>query len=87
MPISKDSKISEFPDVFNKLEGKVQQLTQNTKGIKEATWVTAIATATLTLLAITTFFLGVNDSSYKLDAFRDCNLSYSEEVCTQLLRE
>ena len=48
-------KLSDFPDQFNKLEEEVKSLTENTRGIKIATWVTAISTAILAIVGVYTF--------------------------------
>ena len=49
----KDSdKISDFPDQFNRLEKQVEKLNENTRGIKIATWITAISTAILAIVSV-----------------------------------
>ena len=45
-------KLSEFPNKFNELEEQVKSLNKNTKGIKVATWITAISTAILSVVGI-----------------------------------
>ena len=47
-------KISEFPTQFNKLEEQVEKLSENTRGIKFATWITALSTVALAIIAFLT---------------------------------
>lgn len=44
--------IKDFPDQFNRLESEVKSLAENTRGIKIATWVTAIATVILAFVGV-----------------------------------
>jgi len=55
--IKGSDKISEFPDQFNRLEEQVEKLSKNTQGIKVATWVTAISTVVLAIVAFLAFIL------------------------------
>ena len=48
-------KLNEFPEQFNQLEAEVKKLSENTKGIKIATWVTAISTVILALVGLFSF--------------------------------
>lgn len=50
--IKGDDKIKDFPNQFNELEREVKSLTENTQGIKIATWVTAISTVVLAIVGI-----------------------------------
>lgn len=50
--ITGKDKLSDFPDKFNSLEMEVKSLTENTRGIKIATWVTAISTLVLAVAGI-----------------------------------
>lgn len=50
-------KLSSFPEEFNKLETEVKQLAENTKGIRNATWITAVSTAVLALVAVAALFV------------------------------
>ena len=50
-------KVSDFPEHFNKLETEVKSLTQNTRGIKIATWIVAIATVVLAIVSIITLII------------------------------
>ena len=46
-------KISDFPKEFNKLEKQVvEELSKNTRGIRNAMWITAISTAILALVSL-----------------------------------
>ena len=54
--IKGSDKISEFPDHFNKLEEQVEKLARNTRGIKIATWITALSTAALAIVGFVTLF-------------------------------
>lgn len=47
--------LKDFPDHFNKLEMEVKSLTENTHGIKVATWVMAISTVILAIVGILAF--------------------------------
>lgn len=53
-------KISDFPDHFNKLEVEVKSLAENTRGIKKATWITAVSTAILAIVGILAFLNSFN---------------------------
>ncbi|MDO8492656.1 MAG: hypothetical protein Q7S34_03395 [bacterium] len=53
--IKETDKVSDFPAQFNRLEGEVKSLTENTHGIKIATWVTAISTVILAIVGILAF--------------------------------
>ena len=53
-------KLNEFPQHFNKLEEQVkslEELSKNTRGIKIATWITAISTAILAIVGILALLL------------------------------
>jgi len=52
--IKATDEIKNFPDQFNRLEGEVKSLAENTRGIKIATWVTAISSAILAVVGIVT---------------------------------
>ena|SRR5581483_6807420 len=58
MTIKGTDKISDFPGHFNQLEEEVKSLSENTRGIKWATWVTAISTAVLAFLTLGLLIVG-----------------------------
>ncbi len=45
-------RIKDFPEHFNELEIEVKSLTNNTRGIKIATWVTAVSTVVLAIAGV-----------------------------------
>lgn len=55
MPLNGSEQIKDFPPKFNALENEVKKLTQNTAGIKVATWIAAIATLIIAIIAILEF--------------------------------
>lgn len=55
--IKGSDKINEFPEQFNKLEVQVKKLSKNTQGIKIATWITAVSTGVMAIVAFVTLFL------------------------------
>ena len=50
--IQPTDKINEFPSQFNKLEEQVRELSKNARGIKIATWITAISTLMLAIVGL-----------------------------------
>lgn len=64
--ISGHDKISDFPEHFNTLEGKVEQLALNTKGIRNATWVAAVASIVTAMVAISAFAFGYYSEQNKM---------------------
>lgn len=47
--------IKDFPERFNELVDEIERLSKNSTGIKIATWITALATAVMAVVAILPF--------------------------------